>query len=241
MYSAVSIDPGNDACGVAHLRMADPVGVLAQLRDLPAPSTARTLDELLALQARHNALLKGVLDIWADVWNLMPSEDWDMDLTARNLKARLGELDRKLGPHNEALYEFQMNVNDKSRTVSQFVRYHYAGAANPVKMSAALKNTLRPAPHLDFRLYLARYNDVYRARKEHCADSLRWLSRTWGFSIAHIDNAVHKDAGDALMQLWYRLLTREGAAGATAPAPAKRAGVKSRPRRAAKNMAEYDI
>jgi hypothetical protein len=209
-YSAASFDPGNIAFGVGYI-MFDQY----QFVGLPQASLVLALGKTWlekfelaeALVRVYNLALDRAVQIYADVWNLMPDREWrdvDMDLTARNLKSRLYDFDKRFMPYTEVPYEFQMNKNDKSRTVSQFIRYHYAGICPVVKIGGGLKNTICFTPELDHRLYLQRYNDPYKANKQHAADSFRYLANAWNYDISHIPDDVMKDAGDAVMQLWAR-------------------------------------
>ena len=201
-----SFDLGNIAFGAAAVEY-DP----AQLRGLPdvraVLAQAKTLPEklamLYALVATYERAIDSLLKVYVDVWQLAESgKPLDTDQSARALKPKLQSLDKQYGPFDEALYEFQMNKNDKSRTVSAFVRYHYAGVCPLRKIGGSLKNTVTLAPHLDHRAFLRKYASPYTANKKHAAASLEYLARVWGFSLAHIDPSVRKDAGDALMQLW---------------------------------------
>ena len=201
-----SSDLGNIAYGIAAVQF-DP-GVLCGLPDVAlvmacATDNRERLALLKALVRVYEDAISALVTVHVDVWSFSEKGvPLDTDRTARALKPRLLALDRDHGPFDEALYEFQMNKNDKTRVVSSFLRYHYAGVCVTRKIGGSLKNTVTLAPHLDHRLFLRKYASPYTANKKHAAASLEYLASVWKFSIAHIDPSVLKDAGDALMQLW---------------------------------------
>lgn len=218
-YVVASFDPGTRALGVGWIRF-DP----SALTNLPrVDALVGSLDERIAALERlvdtYRAIIDKAVQVWADVWDISGE---DIDDAARNLKTRLQKFDLERGPFTEVHYEFQMNQNDKSRMITSFLRYHYAGTCPVHKIPGTYKNMIAFTPALDHRLYLARFESQYRANKEHSADSFRYLARVWGVRIDHIPHAVHKDAGDAVMQAWYRLRERN-VPRARERAPAKRA------------------
>lgn len=174
-------------------------------RSNPTWPTADRLDYLLWLLRLYNRAADSFIRIVnIDVWDLAPGGGTlagKVDTAARTLKTKLTAAQQLYGTPDRMLYEFQMNINDKSRTVSTFLRYHYSDICPVSSIGGAHKNTLTLAPHLDHRLYLQRYSNAYRANKEHCADSLLWWAKTFNVDISHIPSAIRKDAGDAFMQI----------------------------------------
>jgi len=122
----------------------------------------------------------------------------DIHKIANNLHNNLTEIDNKYDI-THMLYEYQMIANDKSRTVSHFIIYHY----NKIPITCirgAHKNEITLTKTLEFRNYIAKYSRSYDARKHHATDSLNYWLRI--FNGCNHDLIKKKDdVGDAFMQL----------------------------------------
>ncbi len=123
----------------------DPVVVLPPVR-----TRGYTLAERLQILEAHvahvsrcinNLIRVDYIGVWKLGKNCAELRDaWDI---APPLRERLEKLDKKFGPFDTLLFEFQMGANDKSRVVSTMLCYHYSGKPT-VRIPPAVKNTLCP-------------------------------------------------------------------------------------------------
>jgi hypothetical protein len=101
------------------------------------------LERIMLLEAHVNLLSEQIDRVirlsMVDVWDLgdvkRPCE------AAPALKCRLTNLDAKNGTPSCLAYEFQMDLNDKSRMISTMIAYHYSGT-HTVCMPPAEKNKI---------------------------------------------------------------------------------------------------
>jgi hypothetical protein len=139
-----SFDCARFSMGVAQV-VFDPVIYLPQVR-----TGGHTLEERIQILEAHVAhvsrCLNNIIRVdYLGVWKLGKNDSelhdaWDV---APPLRTRLEKLDGKFGLPDTLLYEFQMGANDKSRTVSTMLVYHYSGR-DTVRIPPAVKNTLCP-------------------------------------------------------------------------------------------------
>jgi len=150
-------------------------------------------------------------------WRLIALEVADI-LKGRKLKEtstvdRAALLYQYLSRHDELLadcdhflIEYQMNTNDKSRTVSAQLLYHLAkfpGMAHIV--GPALKNTisLKSDGTTQHQEHLSSHVSRYAANKSHTKCLMRVILSRWGEShrLNTIAKKNHDDAADALIML----------------------------------------
>lgn len=201
-WRVLGFDCGNKALGVALLEI-NPVQILPPRIKSDGLSLEERVRMLEAAVADLGDALRNIIRVNVDVWDLLPGVNFKnitlntMDTAAKNLKAHLSKIPRP----DIMVYEFQMNINDKSRTISQYLRYHYCDVCPVMSVGGGLKNTVTLHPQLDHRIYLKRNTDRYKANKQHCADSLLWWASKFDVDISHLPAGVLKDAGDAMMEL----------------------------------------
>jgi hypothetical protein len=111
-----------------------------------------TIDQQLSILERHIALLSSAIDNIIkikkiDVWDLGAniSMPWEVALP---LKTQLD----KLSQPDYLVYEFQMDLNDKSRMISTMIAYHYAGVKT-IRTAPAVKNTLCIQKNIDKKTF----------------------------------------------------------------------------------------
>jgi hypothetical protein len=139
-----SFDCARFSMGVAQVTI-DPVVVLPPVR-----TRGHTPEESIRILEAHIEHVSWCIDNlirvdYLGVWKLgkNDAELHDPWAVAPPLRTRLDKLDTKFGSPDTLLYEFQMGANDKSRTVSSMLVYHYSGKPT-VRIPPAVKNTLCP-------------------------------------------------------------------------------------------------
>lgn len=126
------------------------------------------------------------------------------------LKQVLNELNDKLQVHynNEivnVLIEYQMNINDKSRSVSNQLIYEYSDI-NKYKiiiMKPMLKNTVYLDTSLQYCNIIKNYNSSYRCNKNHAKLNFLYFIDTFNLQdkIKNIKKSNLDDIADTFMQM----------------------------------------
>lgn len=143
-----------------------------------------------------------------EILNVRTFESWDCGADAVQawevapvLRQKLNELDAKWGRPDIMIYEFQMNVNDKSRMVSTMLAYHYAFCPTVWRAMPALKNQVSLSNALRHRNFLIKHSSAYRANKAHAEATVRFWADTFRVSLQRLDKKKLDDPGDALLQI----------------------------------------
>jgi hypothetical protein len=136
-------------------------------------------------------------DIWDISHNMVDRKD--IERAALNLKTNLNYLIDKISYPDKMLYEYQMVDNDKSRTISHYLIYHYSGCSKIVKRGAIYKNKIFYKT-LRYQNYLQHITDPYKARKAHCADNFKYWCIVNKMNYLQFGPKLD-DVGDAFMQL----------------------------------------
>jgi hypothetical protein len=134
-----------------------------------------------------------------EVWDVKNDGKLKIEKIAKILKVRLDHLCQTDGIPDLMIYENQMNVNDKSRTISHFLIYHYA-KSEVVRMGPSLKNTIHLGPGLRHSDFLKKYSHPYKGNKMHCLRNFEYFCDVYNIDISHIPNKNRDDVGDAFMQ-----------------------------------------
>lgn len=115
--------------------------------------------------------------VYAGTWNLVDTDELDIHRAATVLHAKLSENDRQYGPFDGMMYENQMVQNDKSRTISHFLVYHYVSQCHVERVPPTLKNRLALLPTLAYGNFAARGGTRYSANKSHSVGTFNhWIS-----------------------------------------------------------------
>ena len=139
--------------------------------------------------------------LYYDTWDISHNMEnrRDIERAALNLKTNLNCLISKIGYPQHMLYEYQMSDNDKSRTISHYLIYHYSGCSNIIKRGAIYKNKVYYS-NLLYQNYLQNITDPYKARKKHCEDNFKYWCIINKMNYTKFGNKLD-DIGDAFMQL----------------------------------------
>jgi hypothetical protein len=185
--------------GVAVVELNIPTWVPA-VRDIPADNIclSKYLDII-------NHVAKELIKIiHIDVINLgnysCPTD------TALKLKQHLTWLDH-FKP-DICVYEFQMNLNDKSRMISNFITYHYADIRT-IRIPPSYKNTVTLHPDISHQTYLKRASKTYSANKKHTKESLIFWAKNFDIDISHLPRDCLDDAADAFMAVLALFLNKK--------------------------------
>lgn len=157
--------------------------------------------------------------IYVDVLDILPSKKVkDVDIIERSsmLKSAIQTVNQivaeKVSP-NEPItvcIEYQMNVNDKSRTVYSQLVYEYSNLDQYtiMIMKPLVKNTIYFAPHLQYGCIVEKYNSIYRANKQHSTLNFLYFIDVFGHheKIKHIKKKNIDDIADTFMQVIAYLL-----------------------------------
>lgn len=101
--------------------------------------------------------------------------------------------------------EYQMNVNDKSRTIYNQLIYEYIDETKYeiIIMKPHLKNTIYLSEELKYCDILKNYNSVYRCNKQHSKLNFLHFIEVFGLQdkIKHIKKKNLDDIADTFMQM----------------------------------------
>lgn len=207
-FSILSFDCGTRALGVCWITMNS----CSMMPDL---DKILQYSETLELKVRAlefytklvNVQIDNIIKIkYIDVWDLLPGcpagTTLCMSTAAKELRHRLDKLSKQFGYPDSVLYEYQMSVNDKSRTVSHFLQFYYCVKCPVFNIGGGEKNQLTLSPELTIQEYYSKYSDAYYARKIHAKDSLYKYLNTFGITdiISLVPKKSHRDCADAFMQ-----------------------------------------
>ena len=145
------------------------------------------------------------IGVW-DLGNVV--HPWD---AAPPLRANLEKLDQEFGIPSSMIYEFQMDLNDKSRMISSMLAYHYSGV-HTVRIQPAEKNkiTMRNVSRDEFRLRCPRTANrrvVYGGRRQLIVDAM-FQGATLDLSISQFlryftkTYTANKTHTSAMLELW---------------------------------------
>jgi hypothetical protein len=157
---------------------------------------------------------------FVDVLDIIPTQkvkDTNIIDRTRALKKALEYINEKIRNHTkentdkiQVCIEYQMNVNDKSRTVYNQLLYEYADkdTYNLIIMKPLLKNTIYLKESLKYCYIIEKYNSTYRCNKQH--SKLNFLHFIHVFQleekIKHIQKKNLDDVADTFMQVIAYLL-----------------------------------
>jgi len=157
---------------------------------------------------------------YTDVYDVIPNQKVkDIDIVNRTRKFK--EVVQKINDKNttylnnnldivQVCIEYQMNVNDKSRTVYNQLIYEYADASkyNVIIMKPLLKNTIYLSESLKYCYIIEKYNSVYRCNKQHSKINFLYFIDTFRLNdkIKHIHKKNIDDVADTFMQVIAYLL-----------------------------------
>lgn len=160
-----------------------------------------------------NKLLNSIIDIkYLDVINLLDDKKTkDVNIITRSLclKKKLLELDRLLNYDNETniIIEYQMNCNDKSRTIYNQLIYHYSciDNFNVQVIAPAFKNKIYFDESLKHNKFLQKYKNNYIANKKHTSSNFIYLLSNFNrlHLIDHIKKKNIDDLSDSFIQALY--------------------------------------
>ena len=155
-----------------------------------------------------------------DVLDIVPNQkvkDTDIIERTRALKKALYCINEKVQSYRkedthplQVCIEYQMNVNDKSRTVYNQLLYEYADEHlyKLIIMKPLLKNTIYLEESLKYCYIIEKYNSTYRCNKQH--SKLNFLHFIQVFQleekIKHIPKKNLDDVADTFMQVLAYLL-----------------------------------
>lgn len=121
--------------------------------------------------------------------------------TAKSLKSVLKKLNKKYGNPDTLLYEFQMNANDKSRMISNFIAYEYSDICKDIRrVMPTLKNKIYFHKDLKHSEFLKKNNSSYTANKKHTTANMKYY-----FEIFNLELPNKKkldDMADAFMMIF---------------------------------------
>lgn len=146
-----------------------------------------------------------------DVVNILGDEntkDVNILIRASKLKTVLNQIDKEwltnISSKIKVIIEYQLNYNDKSRTVYNQLIYHFSGRDNmDVNVIApAYKNKLFFSNELRYGEFVSKYNTNYKCNKEHSKANFLYFIDTFYDRelIKHIKNKNLDDIADSFMQ-----------------------------------------
>lgn len=128
----------------------------------------------------------------------------------KSLKSKLNEIDKMV--FNElkenkltVCIEYQMNCNDKSRTVYNQLIYNYSCIDNvEVKVIApAYKNKIYIHKDLKHNVFIQKYRNNYIANKKHTYENFKFFVNVFNHNISHIKKKNIDDIADSFIQTLY--------------------------------------
>lgn len=159
-----------------------------------------------------NNILDSVFNIqFLNVVNLLQDKKTkDVSVLERSicLKNKLKEIDELVFKDKKNMIvciEYQMNCNDKSRTIYNQLIYNYSCIENvEVKIIApAYKNKVYLNKDLKHNKFIQQYKNNYIANKKHTAANLLYFAEVFGIDITHIKKKNIDDLADSFLQALY--------------------------------------
>lgn len=157
--------------------------------------------------------------LYVDVLDILPNKKVkDVEIIERSamLKSaiqKVNQIVQEKIPSGESItvcIEYQMNVNDKSRTVYSQLIYEYATQEQCTIriMKPLLKNTIYFSPELQYCHIVQKYNSVYCANKQHAALNFLYFINTFGYTemIKSIKKKNIDDIADTFMQVMAHII-----------------------------------
>lgn len=175
--------------------------------------TKELISKYIKFLIELNKLLDSVIDIrYLDVINLLDDRKTkNVNIIDRSvcLKTKLLYVDSLLNISNQTtvVIEYQMNCNDKSRTIYNQLIYHYS-CINKfiVKVIApAFKNKIYFSEELKHNKFLQIYRSNYIANKKHTSANFIYFMNVFDKSelISHIKKKNIDDLSDSFIQALY--------------------------------------
>ena len=175
--------------------------------------TKELISKYIKFLIELNKLLDSVIDIrYLDVINLLNDRKTkNVNIIDRSvcLKTKLLYIDSLLSKSNQTtvVIEYQMNCNDKSRTIYNQLIYHYS-CINKfiVKVIApAFKNKIYFSEELKHNKFLQIYRSNYIANKKHTSANFIYFMNVFDKSelISHIKKKNIDDISDSFIQALY--------------------------------------
>lgn len=202
----VSYDPGRCNMGVC---VAE-INLKHELPDIKIIlNKCKNIEEKFELLSKSIEYISNILNkiikiIYIDCVNV--TDTTDISDLAPKLSACITNIHNKIKISDKEIdylvYEFQMNMNDKSRAISTMLIYHYLqnNKTKCIRSMPTSKNKISITPEHDHRNFIKKYANCKSANKHHCASSMIYWMKLFGVSIDHIGNKKD-DAGDAFMQI----------------------------------------
>lgn len=165
--------------------------------------------------------IQSILEIaFVEVLDIIPNQkvkDTDIIMRTRRLKQAIATLNQKvhsfiqdINTPLQVCIEYQMNVNDKSRTVYNQLLYEYADEHryHLIIMKPLLKNIIYIEESLKYCYLIEKYNSVYRCNKQHSKLNFLHFIHTFQLEdkIEHIPKKNLDDVADTFMQVLAYLL-----------------------------------
>jgi len=203
----ISFDVATKSMGVAIIELMDIVKVedAKYISNIVSEYLPDALSELVLDYGNCQATNDIIKFEYLDVWDLSDNQGDRLNIVtpAKVLSQYLQWVDREFGAMGIMIYENQMNLNDKSRTMSHYIIYHYAMKDTMiVKMFPHEKNKIHFSPELKYQNFIKKYAKSYTANKAHSKANLQYLAKLYNLDIAHIANKNLDDVADALMQIF---------------------------------------
>ena len=175
--------------------------------------TKELISKYIKFLIELNKLLDSVIDIrYLDVINLLNDRKTkNVNIIDRSvcLKTKLLYIDSLLNISNQTtvVIEYQMNCNDKSRTIYNQLIYHYS-CINKfiVKVIApAFKNKIYFSEELKHNKFIQIYRSNYIANKKHTSANFIYFMNVFDKSelISHIKKKNIDDISDSFIQALY--------------------------------------
>lgn len=160
-----------------------------------------------------NKILDSIIDIkYLDVVNLLgekKTKDVDVIVRSQCLKNNLAILDNKIfhDVDTMVIIEYQMNCNDKSRTIYNQLIYHYSCKDKFIvkTIAPAFKNKIYFNDSLKHNTFIQQYKNNYIANKRHTSANFIFFIDTFkkNYMIKHIKKKNIDDLADSFIQALY--------------------------------------
>lgn len=161
--------------------------------------------------------------LYLDVIDLIPNQKIkDTNLIGRtlSLKNNLLILNSKIEPlittvdePIQVMIEYQMHVNDKSRTIFNQLIYEYSEIPKYkiTIVKPIIKNTIHLSDDLQYGDFIAKYSSNYRCNKVHSKANFLYFINEFKLQsmIKHIKKSNLDDIADTFMQVVAYLATQE--------------------------------
>lgn len=231
----LSFDCANKTIGVCMVEVPGYSTIKSLISDCFDSKELNTWDQILIALRALDGLFYRIFDLkYINSFDLIPGQK--LKISSKNerssrLKGLLKYIDAIMGDVDNVLIEYQMNANDKSRSVCNMIEAHYSGESYKFKQNSSYFSKLYPInipenytnkvvivnpryknmfafnKNLIYSIYLAKYNNNKTANKKHCTDNmLYFLNRTGKMGMIEGMKKMD-DAADALMQCIVWILT----------------------------------